>query len=275
MTAPNGQLDGRHDVELRGRDASGHLIAHLGSLRELIAGIGADCWASGPTAAALHRFDGWALRPPFHVIVPAGHNLARVGHVVATSNCIPLIDREMVAGVPVLSPTRTLLVLAATVTREQLTVALDSALRDRSTTEDFLHRRIAALRRSGRSGIGAMLSVIEGSEITRGGQSWLEREFLRLVGEAGLPRPETQVVLGRRRDSLIRVDVRWPGTPIVVEVLGYRFHRTSKQLLGDVERMNRLLLLGYRVVQFTYTQIVEDPREVIATLRAAMATFAA
>ena len=274
-TPPTGQLARPSDIELRGRDESGRPIVLLQRLQDLIVGLGVPAWASGPTAAALHGFDGYTLSTPFHVVVESGHNLSRVGHVIATSNHLPPLDREHVAGVPTIAPTRTLLMLAGMETRERLTAALDGALRDGKTTEEFLHRRIAAIRRSGRSGISAMLAALEGAEITRGANSWLEREFLRLVDLAGLPTPLTQQVLGRRRDRLIRVDFRFTGTPIVVEVLGYRYHRTRPQMGVDAERMNRLQLLGFQVFQFTYAQVVDDPADVIATLAAALARIAA
>ena len=251
----------------RGRDRSGLLHERLCDLLE---GIGPPVWATGPTAAALHGFDGFALQVPFHVLVPRGRNIHRVGHVVHTSRAIPLIDQARVGIVPVTSPTRTLLMLAAIDRADRVTAALDSALRDGGTSEDFLHRRINALRRSGRDGIAAMLRVIDGAEVTRGGHSWLEREFLRLVAAAGLPAPRTQQVLARRKDSLIRVDAHFADTNVVVEVLGYRFHRTKHQTMVDAQRLNQLQLAGHRVLQFTYPEIVEHPDDVVAVLVAAL-----
>jgi very-short-patch-repair endonuclease len=247
-------------------------------------GIAPECWAAGPTAAALHRFDGYRLRKPFHLIVRRGGNITRIGHVIHTSNELELIDLERVGGIPVLSPSRTLLSLAALhstsafapfATLTMLTDALDSAIRDGKTTEDNLHRRIARLRVQGRGGIRPLLAVIAGVEITRGGHSWLEREFLRLVDSAGLPKPATQQVLGRRGKSLIRVDFRFDGTPIVVEVLGYQYHRTKLQARIDAERRNRLQLDGYQVIEFVYEQVVDDPGEVLATLIEALRPYLA
>lgn len=103
------------------------------------------------------------------------------------------------------------------------------------------------------------------------GHSWLECEFLRLAAEAHLPRPATQQVLGRRGDRLIRVDVTFPATPVVVELLGYAFHRSVMQMQSDAERMNRLLLDGFRPLQFTYLDVVEAPARCVATVREALA----
>ncbi len=114
------------------------------------------------------------------------------------------------------------------------------------------------LRARGRGGIGKLLQVIEGVEAIRGGHSYLEREFLRLVAAAGLPRPLTQQVLAKRTDRLIRVDCRFPATTVVVELLGYRSHRSPLQLAVDAERVNALQRAGFLVLQHTYIQIMED-----------------
>jgi very-short-patch-repair endonuclease len=259
--------------ELRSRIQSGIQIEHLEALASLLTDIGPPCWATHDTAAAIAPFDEFRLRPPFHVLIPRGRNVRRIGHVIHTSDTIPPIDRETKFGIPVIAPTRALLQVAATTDAERLTAAFDGALRDRLTTEDFVHRRIADLRTSGRYGIPRLLSVIEGSEITRGGQSWLERRFLELFHAARLPRPTTQAHLGVRKNTLIRVDFRFEGTPVVVEALGYRWHRTGAQMRIDSDRMNRLVLDGYLVLQFTYGRLMDDPDGIVAEVLEALGPY--
>jgi hypothetical protein len=148
-------------------------------------------------------------------------------------------------------------------------------LRAGLTCEDLLHRRIASLRSSGRYGIPVLLAVIEGCEASRGGHSWLERRFLELCATAGLPRPLTQQVLSRARDRLVRVDCRFPGTPVVVELLGYRWHRTAEQMSRDAIRLNALVLEGLRPIQFTYRHVTLEPDWVLDQLRQALIASAA
>lgn len=175
-----------------------------------------------------------------------------------------------------MSAARTLFDLARTQTRPALTAALDSALRDRVLTETRLHQRIAGLRSSGRDGIPALVDIIEGNEITRGGHSWLQRRYLELCADYGLPRPDSQVVLTTTRRGVVRVDFRFPGTPVVVEVLGYQFHRGSRaQLAHDAERLNELIMTGLRPVQFTYEHVTLEPGWVIAKSSDALALAAA
>lgn len=232
--------------------------------------LGDTARAAGPTAAALQEFDGYRLKKPFHFLIPRGRNLQRVGHHIHTTTVLPPIDCETAFGLRVTSPTRTLIDLAATADAPQLTAALDGAFRDLKATEDFLHRRIVELRTRGRYGIPLLLQVIEGIEVTRGAHSWLEREYLRVTDAAHLPLPTPQQILGKRDDKLIRVDFHYPETRLVVEVLGYRYHRTKLQMQIDTERTNRLTLAGFVVLQFTYDHVVKSPDWVVGQVAEAL-----
>lgn len=273
------------DAQLRGRVQSGSLDrpgvrtfrspltprSPIGDLTTLILDIGEPCWISGPTAAALWGFDGFKLSRPFHVTLPRDRQVQRLGAVVHTTDSMSLLDRARIDHLPVMSATRAIIDLARFESAERLTTALDSALRDGLTSEEFVHGRIAELRGSGRYGIPRLLDVIDGAELSRGGHSWLERRFLELIGAAGLPRPQTQQVLARTRSRTVRVDCRFEGLPLVVELLGYRWHRTNEQMARDAERLNALQLAGYIVMQFTYEQLALHPEVVVADVAAALA----
>jgi hypothetical protein len=275
---------GYTDDQLRSRVMSGSLLKvgtnmyrlpgadarELPALRALMMDIGGDVYASGHTAAALHGFDGYSLKAPFDVTIMRGRDVKRVGHRVHTTTRLDLIDRCTIGDVRSLSGVRTLLDLARAETVEQLTIAFDSGLRDGKFNESLVHRRIVEMRSSGRFGIPKLLDVIEGVEAIRGGHSWLEREYLRIIDAAGLPLPDTQQVLTRAQDRLVRVDFRFPGTPVVVEVLGYRYHRSTEQLRRDAARMNALIAEGLLPYQFPYEQIVSEPDQVVEETRTAL-----
>jgi hypothetical protein len=243
----------------------------LGDLTALVLDVGEPVWVTGPTAAALHGFDGYRLKKPFHLTLERGRNVRRIGVIIHTTTELPLIDRAHAGGLPVTSAARTIIELTRTESPGALARSLDSALRDGLMSENLLHRRICALRGRGRYGVPRLLDVLAGNEVTRGGHSWLERHFLRLLSDAGLPRPETQEVLTRAGDRLVRVDCRFPGTNVVVELLGYRFHSSRGQLARDVQRLNALIADGFAPYQFTYEQAVTDGAYVVATVRTALA----
>jgi very-short-patch-repair endonuclease len=242
----------------------------LGDLTGLVLDVGEPVWVAGPTAAALHGFDGFRLKKPFHLTLERGRNVRRIGVIIHTTTDLSLIDRAHAHGLPVTSAARTIVELSRTEPPEALARALDSALRDGLISEELLHRRICALRRRGRYGVPKLLDVVSGQEVTRGGHSWLERHFLRMLSEAGLPRPTTQQVLSKVGDRLVRVDCRFPGTNVVVELLGYRFHSSRVQVARDVERLNALVSDGFAPYQFTYEQVVNDEAYVVVTVRTAL-----
>jgi very-short-patch-repair endonuclease len=198
----------------------------------------------------------------------------RLGHHVHTTIDLESIDRTRVHGIPSMTGARSLIDAARHLSPRRLTVALDSALRDRRVTEDLLHERIVALRSSGRHGIPKLLAVIDGAEAARGGHSWLERRFLDLCAGARLPRPVTQKVMSKAKNRLVRVDCHFPGTSLIVEVLGYRWHRGNRaQFNRDAERINALTLGGNLVLQFTYDHVVAEPAWVIEQVRTALQSF--
>ena len=256
---------------LRSRIQSGNRVPseQFEALRLLMRDVGDPVWAAGPTAGALDCFDGYILRPPFHLLLERGRSVHRVGHVIHTTKYLDPIDREEVLGVAVTAPARTIIDLVRCDTPPRIQGAIVSATRDGQITATHLHSRIAALRTKGRHGIPALLRIIEELELTSGAESWLECRFLELVHDAGLPRPECQVVLTKARDKIVRVDFRFPNTVLVVEVLGYRFHRTREQLQRDAERLNQLTLEGYLVLQFTYLHLTEQPAWVLDQLKTA------
>jgi len=260
---------------LRSRDKSGLRIGQhsplqylrlLEELWDIIRSIGAPCWAYGLTAAALKGFDGFELSKPFHLVVPYNRAPHRVDQVVHRMQTFNKLDFDTAHGIPCLSATRTLVEIARTESPKRLTVALDSAIRDGLTTEDFLHRRMMELRTRGRPGLDKLLQVMAGAELSRGGHSWLERTFLELLGELGLPRPITQQVVAQRRGKLVRVDCRFPDTNVIVELLGYEHHRTPMQMENDAERLNRLQLDGFAAMQFTYQHVVTRAPVMVDTL---------
>jgi hypothetical protein len=241
-------------------------LRNLDALSALMRSVGPPCWATDVTGSALFGFDGCDLIPPFHLAVPRERAPRPTGHHVHRLRDLSNLDTDAALGLPCLSATRLLIEVARTQTPDRLTVMLDCAIRDGLTTEDFLHRRMLELRRPGRAGMDLLRAVMDGQERSRGGHSFLERAFLELLGELGYPRPDTQVVLARRGDHVVRVDCRFPDTSVVVELLGYRHHRSVFQMQQDSERRNALTMAGFDVFEFTFDDVVLRSPQMLATL---------
>lgn len=64
-------------------------------------------------------------------------------------------------------------------------------------------------------------------------------------------------------------------TPVVAEVLGYRWHRGSRaQFDRDAVRLNALVLDGLVPMQFTYDHVTVEPEWVLSQVETALAKFA-
>ena len=91
----------------------------------------------------------------------------------------------------------------------------------------------------------------------------LEKLMLDLCEAHHIERPEVNVVVDD-----YEVDFLWRRHRLIVETDGLEWHGTPQAMHRDRERDERLTVLGYRVVRFTYRRIVRQPTAVAATLRA-------
>ena len=155
------------------------------------------------------------------------------------------LDAHMLHDLPVTTPIRTLLDLAATLASADLERACSEALVLDLVTAEQLARQ------HGR-GSGALRAIVaHGIAPTR---SELERGFLRAMAKAGIPRPETNARIGRHR-----VDFHWPEHRLVVELDGWRFHGHRLAFERDRVRDVELQLRGWTVARFTWRRLREEP----------------
>jgi very-short-patch-repair endonuclease len=120
------------------------------------------------------------------------------------------------------------------------------------------------LRHRGRPGTRRLAIAVElqrdDPPMTRSG---LERQFLELVRDAGLPRPSLNAtVLG------YEVDFLWVESKLIAETDTHVTHGSAEAFERDRERDADLQVAGYRVVRFTDRQIERDTLGVLAKLRA-------
>lgn len=97
-------------------------------------------------------------------------------------------------------------------------------------------------------------------------RSDLERDFLRLVRRAGLPMPEVNVKVGHWA-----VDFLWPAQRLVAETDSYLYHHGTIAFEDDRRRDLDLRRHGLAVHRFTERQLREEPEQVAADLRDALA----
>lgn len=181
-------------------------------------------------------------------------------------------DRTRLEGVPVTTPTRTLIDLAAVVHIDAVEEALDDALSRRVTSLPLIERRLTALARKGRPGITAFRELLEvrshGDPVA---ESPFETRLLREMRRAGLPEPVGQHTIYDRGGFVARVDFAYPHVKLAIEADGYRYHSGRARFESDRARLNALTALGWRVIHVTWAQLRDEPDTLIAQIAGTLA----
>jgi very-short-patch-repair endonuclease len=170
------------------------------------------------------------------------------------------LDADRFHGIPVTSPTCTLVDLAARLAPNEIEAAINEADKLELVSSDRLRRSLDDMAR--RPGIGRLRSILDRHTFVPT-DSELERRFLSLVRKAGLPDPET----GRYVNGF-KVDFYWPQLGLVVETDGLRYHRTAVQQTRDRRRDQVHAATGLTPLRFTNSQVRHEPAHVVRMLAA-------
>lgn len=100
-------------------------------------------------------------------------------------------------------------------------------------------------------------------------RSEVEREFLELCREYGLPLPDVNVQIGGWT-----VDFVWAAARLVVEIDTLGMHRGSVGFEDDHERDLDLRRRGYTVHRYTDRQLEREPQLIAGDLAAALGVTA-
>jgi hypothetical protein len=166
--------------------------------------------------------------------------------------------------IPVTSIERTFLDVSARVGRRNLERMIIDA--DRAGLVDWQQLRRVIDRSNGRRGSGRLRRVVEDIDPRgRDTRSPLELDFLALCREAGLPRPEVNVLV-----EGYLIDFLWRAERLVAETDGYAFHRDRRAFERDRERDLDLQAAGYEVSRFTYRMITGRPSTCARRIREAL-----
>lgn len=208
--------------------------------------------------AAAHLMAMIRGRPPVpEVLCPTQRNVRGViTHQVKT---LSPPDGWTHEGVPCTKPARTLVDLAPRLSSEALArTAHEAGVRYRTTprqVEGVLARWPTA------PGATKLRAVVSGDAAVS--LSVLESRFLKLLREAALPLPVTNKPAGSHR-----VDCRWPAQRLTVELDSYRFHSSRHAWERDHRREREAYARGDALRRYTYGDVFEDPRPMLAELRA-------
>lgn len=228
--------------------------------------------AAGPCAVASHETAGHlqelSAHPAEHVNVSTscGHPERRAG-VVLHRVQLPSDERAKCDGIPVTSPPRTLLDLAAVLPNRSLEQALARGLRRSVVTPTDLLALLARYpRRPGTPRLRALLGTDQSPAMTR---SEAEERFLTLVRTAQLPAPQVNV-----RIHGFEADFYWQVHRVVVEIDGLAYHTTRDAQRRDRQRDTALGAAGIRVLRFTWHDLTAQREATLVKVAMALGSAA-
>jgi hypothetical protein len=225
------------------------------------------------SAAEAHGFAEPQKRPVDVIVPPPRRGPAQPAAFVRVhrSRTLRPDERCEVAGLVLTTGARTLLDLAACgVARSHLGELMAGAVRVGACDLDGVARTLERhpFARGRRQLCWALTLLADDGTAAR---SDVEIATLMAIVEAGLPRPQVAHRVFTEHGKLVaEVDLAYPQQRIAIEIDGYRWHSTPAQKRRDEQRQNQLILLGWRVLRFSASEVRRRPDVVVAAVRRAL-----
>jgi very-short-patch-repair endonuclease/predicted transcriptional regulator of viral defense system len=221
--------------------------------------------ATGPGAVLRRRSAAalWRIREgePARVEIASPRDHRRPG-IAVQRIVLPPDELDEHDGIPVTTPARTLLDLAAVLNEHQLARAAERAEALRLGSPTSLQELIDRYPR--RPGTPTLKRLVEEHRIVpTTTANDRERRFLTFLDANELPRP----LVNESVDPYIP-DFRWTEQRLIVELDGFETHGTRAAFERDRARDRALLAQGWRVARVTTRQLETNPQQLAAELSA-------
>jgi predicted transcriptional regulator of viral defense system len=232
--------------------------------------------ACGPGAALSHRSAACLLgvrddnRATIDVTSPGRAGRQRDGITVHRGATLLARDVETVDGIRCTTLARTLLDVAEDGSRRDVERCVERAevlrILDMRAIDDVLARA------NGRRGAAALTALLSETQFAGAPtRNDLEEAFLQICRDAGLPPDAVNAWIPYPDGGGAEADFLWRAQSLIVEVDGRDVHTTRRAFEHDRRRDQCLGMLGWRVVRFTWRQVLYEPATVAATLKALLA----
>jgi len=219
------------------------------------------------TAARVHGLSVPTRPAAEHVTVRRDQRRIRRRDLHFHGRTLALGDVQVHGGVALTSVARTVFDLCAYLPRLEAVWCADDALRRGLVTAGDL--TLAGRRRLG--GRGDAVAAIRIAAADGLAESILETAGRLFLADGGLPLPVAQLEV---RDAcgqpIARLDGGYPELKLAIEFDGRSVHSAPEAVFRDRRRQNALESAGWRVLRFTWWDVVHDTPRFVATVRAAL-----
>jgi len=224
-------------------------------------------WSRGKATLVGHSAAAWLGTRWLPPDGPA--EIARVRYpappgIVIRSGALADDEVCMRGSLPCTTPARTAYDLGRYVTGDTGIIRIDALLNATGCTVTEVDRITA--RYPGARGIRRLrgaLALVDG-----GAESPKETELRLLLVRDGLPRPMTQIRVGRRR-----VDIGWPQWKVGVEYDGEHHFTNPDDYAADIDRLEYLASQGWTIIRVSARQLRYDRAGIVRRVREALAQY--
>jgi very-short-patch-repair endonuclease len=235
--------------------------------------MGACLWADGivygQCAAAAWEVEGGRWRPPE---VAAPRHMKRRSCEVIARRITSLGPRDVtkIGALPVTSPVRTIIDLAASVHETKVEIAFEQLLRRGLLTPRGLLQRLDELGPARLPGTGVIRDIAE-SRLGVGTMTESELETLvrRWLRKYGFPDPVFQHWVTLPDYGPARLDCAYPELKIGIEADSYTWHSGRRSFERDRARNSELASFGWIIIQTTQAEIQRRPERAANRLKRA------
>jgi len=232
--------------------------------------------ASHRSAAALLGIPGFERCGLVEVTTPRPRRHRTEGQLVHRWRPFPAHHLTVVEGIVTTRVARTLCDLAGVLHPARTERAIDNCLARGIATPGAMQATFYDLASRGRKGTALLRRLLaERSEGYVPPASELEARFRDLVRDAGLLEPVLQLDAGDDETWIGRVDVAYPTARLLIELDSHLHHSSKLDQEADDSRDRRLQRAGWRVVRFTWDDLVKSPDRVLSDLRHLLESAAA
>jgi very-short-patch-repair endonuclease len=176
--------------------------------------------------------------------------------------------RTAVDGLPLTTPARTIVDLAAVVLPARLLRIVEDTNHARLVSYADVGTCMTSVARRGKPGIRRLARTLD--RLTATGattMSSLERKLFEMIDGAGLPRPRSQFPFPGRLFTNGCVDAAYVDAKIVIEADGRAWHTRIADIKRDHDRDGDAARHGWQTLRLLHENIIGDPEGTAALIR--------
>lgn len=212
--------------------------------------------ASHVTAARVHRLEVPRAQRAEHVTVARTQRRRNRRDLLFHSRPLGLGEVERHGATPVTTTARTLADLAAALDRLDAVWALDDAVRRQLCTEP----EVLAVIERWRGGAGCLRARLRVGEADGAAESFLETAGRLALSDRAVPLPVPQYELRAPNGIVVaRLDGAYLREKVALEYDGADPHGLPEAVFRDRWRQNRLPELDWKILRFTWWDVMRDP----------------